>query len=47
MADTKLTQHRKVIDQINKTERLETKLKYGLKGRDHILRLPKQKMITN
>ena len=47
MADTKLTQYRKVIDQINKTERLVTKLKYGLKGRDHILSLPKQKMITN
>ena len=26
---------------------LETKLKYGVKDRDHILSLPKWKMITN
>ena len=44
---TKLTQHRKVRDQINTIERLETKLKYGVKDRDQICSLPLNKSTTS
>ena len=33
--ETKLTQYRKVRDHIDTIERLETKLKYGVKDRNH------------
>ena len=39
-AETKLTQHLKVMDQINTIERLKTKLKYNVKNRDQICNLP-------
>ena len=44
---TKLTQHKKVRDQINTIERLETKLKYGVKDRDQIFSLPLNKSTTS
>jgi len=40
MVRTKLTQYRKVRDQIDTIERLRTKLKYGVKDRDQICSLP-------
>ena len=44
---TKLTQYRKVRDQINTIEMLETKLKYGVKHRDQICSLPLNKSTTS
>ena len=40
MVETKLTWYWKVRDQIHTIERLWTKLKYGVKDRDHIRKLP-------
>ena len=37
---TKLTQYQKVRDQIDTTERIETKLKYSVKDKDQICSLP-------
>ena len=39
-AGTKLTRHKKVKDQIDASERLGTKLKYGVKDKDHLCSLP-------
>ena len=39
---TKLTQHKKIRDQIDTIEILKTKSKYGVKDRDQICSLPKK-----
>ena len=44
---TKLTQNWKVRDQIDTIERLETKLKYGVKDRDQICSLSLNKSTTS
>ena len=39
-AETKLTYHWEVMDQIDTIEKLETKLRYSVKDRDHSCCLP-------